>query len=101
MKTKNSDESNPPSTKKEKVKLTYPAKDDIYNRQKKADDINPDDNSIITEGNIEDGVKNEKSYDTELMGDDLDVPGSELDDREEGNGNEDEENNYYSLPDNK
>lgn len=30
-------------------------------------------------------------------GADLDVPGSELDDRDENNGSEDEENNYYSL----
>ena len=27
----------------------------------------------------------------------LDVPGSELDDESEKSGNEDEENNYYSL----
>jgi hypothetical protein len=29
--------------------------------------------------------------------DDLDIPGAELDDKEEGIGEEDEENNYYSL----
>jgi hypothetical protein len=29
--------------------------------------------------------------------DDLDIPGSELDDSSEAIGNEDEENNYYSL----
>lgn len=32
-----------------------------------------------------------------LPGDELDVPGAELDDAEEKTGNEDEENNYYSL----
>ena len=32
-----------------------------------------------------------------LAGDDLDVPGSELDDADEKIGEEDEENNYYSL----
>jgi hypothetical protein len=31
-----------------------------------------------------------------LTGDDLDVPGSELDDEMEDTGSEDEENNYYS-----
>ena len=31
------------------------------------------------------------------MGDDLDVPGSEMDNEQENNGMEDEENNYYSL----
>ena len=32
-----------------------------------------------------------------MSGDDLDVPGSELDDQQESIGSEDEENNYYSL----
>ena len=32
-----------------------------------------------------------------LTGDDLDVPGAELDDNDEAIGEEDEENNYYSL----
>jgi len=32
----------------------------------------------------------------DLSGDDLDVPGSELDDDEEDIGSEDEENNFYS-----
>ncbi|HKR05334.1 MAG TPA: hypothetical protein VJY62_11935 [Bacteroidia bacterium] len=32
----------------------------------------------------------------DLSGDDLDVPGSELDDEAESRGSEDEENNYYS-----
>ncbi len=40
---------------------------------------------------------NEKSFKDDLSGDDLDVPGSELDDDEEAVGSEDEENNYYSL----
>lgn len=35
--------------------------------------------------------------DEDRMGDDLDVPGSELDDLDEEIGEEDEENNYYSL----
>lgn len=36
-------------------------------------------------------------YDEDLTLGDLDVPGSELDDDMEILGNEDEENNYYSL----
>ena len=32
-----------------------------------------------------------------LLTDDLDIPGAELDDRDEMIGEEDEENNYYSL----
>jgi len=33
------------------------------------------------------------------MGEDLDVPGAELDDEDEDKGEEDEENNPYSRPD--
>lgn len=40
---------------------------------------------------------NEKSFGEERSGDDLDVPGSELDDSMEEIGEEDEENNDYSL----
>lgn len=40
---------------------------------------------------------NERSFGEERSGDDLDVPGSELDDRDEKLGEEDEENNDYSL----
>ena len=32
-----------------------------------------------------------------IPGEDLDVPGAELDDADENIGEEDEENNYYSL----
>ena len=33
----------------------------------------------------------------DMVGDQLDVPGEELDDSNESLGEEDEENNYYSL----
>ena len=39
------------------------------------------------------GDWNEKSFGEDKSGDDLDVPGSELDDEQEKNGSEDEENN--------
>jgi len=52
----------------------------------------------------EDITKNEKNTGDDLLneeellgGNDLDVPGSELDDADEIIGEEDEENNYYSL----
>ena len=32
-----------------------------------------------------------------MTGEDLDIPGAELDDNQEEIGSEDEENNYYSL----
>lgn len=40
---------------------------------------------------------NEKGFKDDMSGDDLDVPGSELDDADEMVGSEDEENNYYSI----
>jgi len=43
-------------------------------------------------------VPNEKSNPLD-MGEDLDIPGSELDDDDEELGEEDEENNNYSQPD--
>jgi hypothetical protein len=41
--------------------------------------------------------KKKLKKDAKLPGEDLDVPGSELDDADEATGDEDEENNYYSL----
>jgi hypothetical protein len=41
--------------------------------------------------------KSGKHIESNLAGEDLDVPGAELDDADEGIGEEDEENNYYSL----
>jgi hypothetical protein len=101
MKNKKSNINHPPDIKEKKQKLTYPPQEDIYSRERKEDNLNPDDNTIITEENDEDDVMNEKGFKDNHSGSDLDVPGSELDDAEEANGNEDEENNYYSLPDNK
>ncbi|MEI6594500.1 MAG: hypothetical protein WCO28_02990 [Bacteroidota bacterium] len=69
----------------------YPPSEDIYHTDKKAKDINPDDNSIIHPTIQKRGEWNEKDYSNDLIGDDLDVPGSDLDDME------DEENDYYSL----
>ena len=54
----------------------YPASEDIYSKEKK--EVYTEDESI----SLEEG---------------LDVPGSELDDANELIGEEDEENNYYSL----
>jgi len=74
----------------------YAPSEDIYNKEKKDTHINSDDNTeIIVDKPLSDW--NEEDYDTALTGDDLDVPGSEADDKEEAIGSEDEENNYYSL----
>ena len=73
----------------------YPASDDIYNHDKEAADVNPENTGEQKPFNATD----ESSEDdfNEVSGGDLDVPGGELDDEQERIGNEDEENNYYSL----
>jgi len=65
----------------------YDKEDDIYSREKE-ESLKDDDQPG--------GKRNPTSMDKKL-GEDLDVPGAELDDAEEAIGEEDEENNYYSL----
>ena len=81
------------------VNMNYPEADDIYERSKEEQNIDPEDITKAKASNDEsrDGEENEKSFDEDVSGRDLDVPGSGLDDRQEDNGNEDEENNSYSL----
>ena len=68
----------------------YPPSEDIYNQQEKEQNVNPADISKVKK-------PTKTGIDKEVLGDDLDVPGSELDDQQESVGSEDEENNYYSL----
>jgi hypothetical protein len=75
----------------------YPPADDIYNKGKKESEFDPADLSKNKSPNVKAGVSNEKDFEEDMSGDDLDVPGSELDDQQESIGSEDEENNYYSL----
>jgi hypothetical protein len=76
---------------------SYPEGEDVYNKLKKEGTIEPDDVSQKKAA-----VENEEEYSEleipkTLDGHDIDVPGSELDDEQENIGNEDEENNFYSL----
>lgn len=84
---------------KEKVDFSYPASEDIYRNLKEESEIDPEDVSKMKQSNEdnEEGNWNEKDFDDDVSGDDLDVPGSELDDEQESIGSEDEENNYYSI----
>jgi hypothetical protein len=68
----------------------YDREDDIYIRAKEEDEIDPENTS----------KRKSSDYRKDSFEDDLDIPGSELDDDLEEIGNEDEENNYYSLSDN-
>jgi hypothetical protein len=72
----------------------YPSSEDVYS-QFKEEDINLDLN--VKESLEKPGKKNEKDFEEDMTGNDLDVPGAELDDEQESIGSEDEENNYYSL----
>ena len=74
----------------------YPESEDIYENFQEETDISPEDISKTKPSNSTNATRR-KNPDNEFSGQDLDVPGSELDDAEEAIGNEDEENNYYSL----
>ena len=74
----------------------YPNNEDIYNQGKEEEEIDPEEVANVKE-NDDVGKNNEKDFEEDISGEDLDVPGSELDDNEEAIGSEDEENNYYSL----
>ncbi|MEI6312650.1 MAG: hypothetical protein WCP57_10355 [Bacteroidota bacterium] len=75
----------------------YPASEDIYTVSKNETDLDPENIEILKSINNEDSLLNELDFKDDMSGDDLDIPGGELDDLEEQLGREDEENNYYSL----
>jgi|SRR6218665_279639 len=64
----------------------YDSKEDIYNQEEEV----PLEGSGKTD---QAGIKNQSRG----LGSDLDIPGAELDDADESIGEEDEENNFYSL----
>lgn len=79
--------------------LLYPPSEDIYTQFKKESDIDPENiskNKVPVEINNV-AELNQKNFDEDVSGADLDVPGSELDDNLEDIGIEDEENNHYSI----
>ena len=77
----------------------YPTKEDVYSKWKEEKDMNPEELSKTKAPNENGnpGEQNEKNFLEDMSGSDLDVPGSEADDNYKKVGNEDEENNYYSL----
>lgn len=58
-------------------------------------DVNSDDLAALNSTDAE--IGRPQNVSNEDLNTDLDVPGSELDDEDEARGEEDEENNYYSL----
>jgi len=84
----------------ETLPTVYPPGEDIYNRSTKVADADPENNNKKKEAielNSKGEAKNEKDFKDDRSGNDLDIPGAELDDEQEGIGSEDEENNYYSI----
>jgi len=76
---------------------SYPPEEDIYNNDREGTEIDPEDILQVKSINDDNSSRNEDIFRKSCQGDDLDVPGSELDDEQEEIGSEDEENNYYSL----
>lgn len=74
----------------------YPESEDIYVNLQQEEELNPED---ITKKKVSNNTNTfrRKELDNVYNEDDLDIPGSKLDDAQEAIGSEDEENNYYSL----
>jgi hypothetical protein len=77
----------------------YPPSEDIYGKCQKDRKIDPENpaSTKVPSHDSKTGKFNEKDFEDDVTGEDLDIPGSELDDDLEIIGSEDEENNYYSL----
>ena len=77
----------------------YPASEDIYQQFEEEKELDPENITtkkvILEEGEFK--SMNEKDYHDDITGNDLDIPGSKMDDNLENAGIEDEENDYYSL----
>lgn len=69
--------------------------DDLQIREGTEADVNDDDLAVLNSTNSE--IGRPQNVSNEDLDTDLDIPGSELDDDNEALGEEDEENNYYSL----
>jgi hypothetical protein len=74
---------------------TSNAEEDLGIRQGTEADVDDDDLAVLNSTDAEIGTPQNVSNDD--LNTDLDIPGSELDDDTESIGEEDEENNYYSL----
>lgn len=95
----NAEDYNPDKKNKVPASLLYPPSEDIYSQFQKEIEIDPEDISKkkapVEINNIRE--LNEKDFEEDVSGADLDIPGSELDDDLEDIGSEDEENNHYGI----
>src|SRR3989338_1908605 len=74
-----------------------PVSEDVYSNWKEERALDPEDLTKRKSPNEVPGTLNEKDFQDDMSGADLDIPGSELDDQQESVGSEDEENNFYSI----
>ena len=72
----------------------YPASEDIMNKEDREE---LDVEKVTSSARINNEIAREEGEDPADYDEGLDVPGAELDDDVESVGEEDEENNYYSL----
>lgn len=82
----------------------YPASDDIFSKFRRDASVDPEEAAEMQDSMNKAKIqtRNEQDFEENLaerysVGDGLDVPGSELDNKQENIGSEDEENNYYSI----
>jgi hypothetical protein len=74
----------------------YPDNEDIYKKCKKERIIDPEE-ILNFKGYEKPEKRNEKDFDEDFPGEELDIPGAELTVEEGIIAGEDEENDYYSL----
>lgn len=77
----------------------YPPSEDIYSQFKEEQDIDPEDVTRTKEPveQTAEDLEEDEALEDDVMGAELDIPGADLDDDMEAIGNEDEENNFYSI----
>ncbi len=64
----------------------YPDDEDIFSKGKEESLIDPDDISRKKSPNEKADAMNEKTFEEDMTGEDLDIPGSEDDEKEENEG---------------
>ena len=75
----------------------YPVSEDIYSKFQREDNTTERVRFKRPRKVRSVETPNEKDFEDDISGSDLDIPGTELDDKQEEIGSEDEENNYYSI----
>jgi len=75
----------------------YPSNEDIYSNFIKEEDMDPEQPSKLKIPIVKSEMAKQLDIWQDMSGEELDVPGAELDDEQETIGSEDEENNFYSI----